>query len=108
LNLKAFIEGFYTGGGQMQAVLYNNLMSADPTACDSVTIELHHDFPPYNLAASLTVLLHTDGTATAKFPSSLLNNSYYIVFRHRNSIETWSKDPLLFNSSAMSFDFTHQ
>ena len=97
LHLKAFIEGFYIGGGQMQALLFNRNFSTDPTACDSVTIELHASSAPYDLVASVKALMHVDGNATANFPSSLMSNSYYLVFRHRNSLETWSKEPILFN-----------
>ena len=46
LNLKAFIEGFYWGGGLMQAVLYNNdPITFTQTDCDTVTIELHESIP---------------------------------------------------------------
>lgn len=107
LNLKAFIEGFYAGAGQMLAVLYNNdPFMYSPNACDSIMVELHTSFSPYDLVASVSILLHTDGSATAIFPSSLVNNSYYIVLRHRNTLETWSKVPLLFNAPTVSFDFT--
>src|SRR5436190_21975462 len=40
LNLKMFIEGFYIGGGQMQAVLYTLNLNVNPAACDSITVEL--------------------------------------------------------------------
>lgn len=107
LTLKAFIEGFYLGGGQMQAVLYNNdPVKYSANACDSITVELHSSASPYNLVASVNVLLHTDGSAIAQFPSALMNGSYYIVLRHRNAMETWSKNAVLFNSSSLSFDFT--
>ena len=92
----------------MAAILYNTGNSTDPTACDSLTIELHHPASPFNLVASVKVILHTDGTVTAKFPSMLPVNSYYIVLRQRNSIATWSKTPFAIGSSASSFDFTKQ
>ncbi|MBL0097200.1 MAG: hypothetical protein IPP46_12470 [Bacteroidetes bacterium] len=40
------------------------------------------------------------------FPGSSIGNSYYIVVRHRNAIETWSKFPILFNGTAVTYDFT--
>jgi hypothetical protein len=105
LNLKIFIEGFYSGGGQMQPVLYNNSQSSDPTASDSITVELYHSFAPYDLVYSKKGLIHTNGNGSFNF-LSVTQGSYYIVIRHRNAIETWSKDPVLINSSPLSFDFT--
>jgi len=106
LNLKMFIEGFYMGGGQMQAVLYNNNLNASPAACDSVTVELHNAFSPYSIFTSVNVLLHTDGSADVRFPISVSSNSYYVAVRHRNAIETWSKNPVRFSDAVAIFDLT--
>jgi len=107
LNLKAFIEGFYTGGGQMTAVLHNNdPLNYPPNSCDVVSVELHNSNPPYGFVVSKNVVLLTDGSALVQFPNTVPQDSYYIVLRHRNSIETWSKVPLLFNGDILSFDFT--
>ncbi len=106
LNLKVFIEGFYTGSRQMQAALYINSLSMDTTACDSITIELHAPSSPYDLVTSSTVLMHTDGSVTVQFDPAITNHEYYIVLRQRNAIETWSKNPILFDSAIVNFDFT--
>lgn len=106
LNLKIFIEGLYTANRQMTSVLFNSNMNTDPTACDSIIIELHSVDTPDDVIASANALLHTDGSSVTIFPSSLLNNSYYLVIRHYNTIETWSKNPVAFNLPAISFDFT--
>ena len=106
LNLKAFLEGLYVSGGSLTALLYNNSLSADPTASDSVLVELRDSSLPDNVVASSFGILHTDGTAVILFPSSLMNGAYYLVIRHRNSMETWSKNPVMFNSSVTNFDFT--
>lgn len=108
LNLKLFFEGFYSGNGEMQAVLYNNGLSSDPTACDSILVELRDPILPDSVIVGSRVLLHTDGNSQILFPSSVLNNSYYLVVHHRNSVEIWSKDPMLFDSSIVNFDFTSQ
>ncbi len=106
LNLKVFIEGFYQGNDSMQPILYNNEASTDSTACDSIAIELHDATEPDTLVAVAKALLHTNGMAEVLFPDLPMNSSYYVVVRHRNGLETWSKDPLLFDSASMSFDFT--
>ena len=106
LNLKAYIEGFYLGNGQMQAALYSNFPNDyTSTDCDSVLIELHEAQSPYATVASSYAILQTDGTAEIRFPASLGNGDYYIVLRHRNSIETWSKLPVTFGA-VTNYDFT--
>ncbi len=106
LNVKMFIEGFYLGIGQMQAVLFNLGISSDETACDTVTVELHDDVFPYATNAIVKTILHTDGNAQAVFPADFINQNQYIVIRHRNMIETWSKEPVLMNGPLINFDFS--
>jgi hypothetical protein len=106
LNLKIFIEGFYIGGGQMQAVLYQNNLDINPAACDSITVELHDASSPYSIFTSVNALLRVDGSADVRFPISVSCNSYYIAVRHRNSMEIWSRDPVRFSDAIAAFDFT--
>ena len=106
LNLKAYIQGFYTSSGQMQAPLYNKDPMLPSNYCDSITVELHHATSPYTLVATRNTLLLTDGTALVKFPATLVNGSYYIAIRGRNVVETWSKNTVLFNSANVNFDFS--
>jgi Zn-dependent metalloprotease len=104
LNVSAFIEGYYLTNGHMQAVIdpINN-----PSQCDTFIVELHASLFPYNFIVSDTSILNTDGTSTCIFPIGVLNNSYYIVFRHRNGLQTWSGLPVLFNSNTISYSFTN-
>ncbi|MFN8249604.1 MAG: endonuclease [Ferruginibacter sp.] len=107
LNLTLFLEGFYTGSNSMNANIFDLGMSADPTASDNIQVNL---WSAGSLSNSLpdytgTALLHTNGTATIQFPAAVLGNSYYIAVVHRNSIETWSKLPVLF-SSTTNYDFS--
>ncbi len=108
LNLKIYIEGFYSGNGQMRPVLFNDNMSADNTVSDYVTVELHSATAPYGLVTSTSALLNRNGNCSVSFPGSVSNNSYYLVIHHRNSVETWSKVPVSFPPSVTSlgFDFT--
>ena len=108
LNLNLFLEGFYTGSGTMRATKFDLGLSADPTATDDITVNL---WSAANLANpnpdhSLSTLLHTDGTATVDFPATVSGNSFYIAIKHRNSIETWSKLPVLFTSTT-TYDFSN-
>jgi hypothetical protein len=99
LNLGLFIEGFYIGSNTMSPVLFNSGASSNPLACDSITIELHNTTNPYATAHTVNGLLLTNGTCQVTFPGSALGNSYYIVVNHRNTIETWSKLPVLMSSN---------
>jgi hypothetical protein len=107
LNVTAFLEGFYTGSGTMIANLYNLEISTDDTETDSVQVNL---WSAANLSSatpdySVTAVLHTDGTLTAVFPGATLNNNYYVALKHRNSIETWSAEPVTIASTG-SYDFS--
>jgi hypothetical protein len=106
LHFKAYIQGFYAGAGQMTPVLMNTGLSTNPGLCDSVHVELHDVLSTSTIVASTTGVLHTDGYVDLQFPASVIGNSYYLVVHHRNSIETWSKDPVFVGSALMSFDFT--
>ncbi len=106
LNLKVFFEGLYMGNDEMQPVLYTNGLSNDPTACDSITVEVHDAVLTDDIIASARVLLHTDGNTHISFPAAVSGRSLYLVIHHRNSIEIWSKHPVDFNSSVIDFDFT--
>jgi YVTN family beta-propeller protein len=106
-NLKLFIEGYYSGGGLMQPVLFNAGASLMNTSCDSITIELHDPFT-FNTIFTNRVMLNTSGIATVNYPHSISGGNYYIVVRTRNTIETWSKLPVTFNSSSVFFDFSSQ
>jgi hypothetical protein len=103
-----FIQGYYAGNNSMHASLFSNGFSSDPTACDSITVRLHEPAIPHAPAVTSKALLHSNGNAEIFFPSSVFNHTYYISIRHRNSIETWSKEPVLFTSPSVSFDFAGQ
>ena len=95
LNLNIFIEGYYIGNGIMNTPLYNFFVNADPTVCDSITVELH-DAVTFEIAASVQTLLHADGSATMNFTETLNGGSYFIGVIHRSTIQTWSAMPVTF------------
>ena len=77
-----------------------------PTITDSVLVELHSTVSPYNTIASKMDHLHTNGTGTFTFPGMYVNNYYYVVLKHRNSIETWSKLPVFLPPGGSSYNFS--
>ena len=85
LHLRFFIEGFYTGNGNMRATIDPvNL----PLVCDIVKVELHNPTPPYARARFIQGTINTDGRGNFTFPAQVAGHSYYIVLYvdGRNSI----------------------
>jgi uncharacterized protein (TIGR02145 family) len=106
LTVRLFIEGFYIGASSMSPVLYNNGLSMNPLDCDSVIVELRDPLSPTTVLYSEMTLLNVSGYASISAPISLVGSSVYIVVKHRNAIETWSKLPVMINPAGASFDFT--
>ncbi len=110
LNLKMYLGAFYTGAGLMDnsgsgGCLYLTNVSPDPLDVDSVIISAMAADAPHTLVDAQVGILKTNGDVTVKFGSAVHSNtSYYIKIKHRNSIETWSKTPVLFlNTTTYSF-----
>lgn len=93
LNLHLYIEGFYLGGGMLAEILGNGI-------CDTIRVELHDPMSPSSIIYSATSLLTVQGNANLHLPPALRGNYYYVVIRHRNSIETWSKLPIYMTASS--------
>jgi endonuclease G len=51
-------------------------------------------------------LLSASGTGTFTFSNAINGSNYYIVVKHRNSIETWSASVQSFTSNTLSYNFT--
>lgn len=107
VNLKLYLEGFYRGGGMMQPALYDLGISPEPTATDSITVNL---WSPLNLSAqgpdyTANGLLHNDGSISLNLPLGITGNSFYIAIKHRNSLETWSSLPMTFEPVTF-YDFS--
>jgi hypothetical protein len=92
LALTLRIEGFTNAG--------TGLMVADTVSCI-----IKNGASPYSTVDSVKIKLNTSGQGTVNSTQVLINNDYYIVTKHRNSIETWSH---LVNFPAYnpSYDFT--
>ena len=105
-NLKAMLQGLYLGNGKMISALRSADGVSPMSIADSITIELRNHNTPYNVLYIVKGLLDTAGNATITFPAAVNGNSYYVVVNHRNSIATWSANPLSF-STTTNYDFTN-
>ena len=91
LSITSLIEGFYDGFTMVP---------------DSVTIQLRNTFIPYTLVEQKETVLNSLGQGTELFTSLTNATPYYVVIKHRNSIETWSANPQSFYFGTLNYDFT--
>jgi hypothetical protein len=91
LYLTALIEGFFNGETMIP---------------DTVTVALRNISSPYTMAEEKKMILNTVGQGSALYTLVPDATSYYLVVKHRNSIETWSASGQSFGGGALSYDFT--
>jgi hypothetical protein len=73
----------------MNPVLFNQGVSTNSNLTDQITVELTSVQWPYQLIATTTANLMTNGSATCTFNSAPAG-MYFIVVKHRNGVQTWS------------------
>ncbi len=93
LQITALIEGFY-----------NN--ASNSMVPDTITVFLRNISSPYAIIDSAKGILNSGGMGTLNFSSPANGTPYFIVVKHRNSIETWSSGGNIFTSNSLSYDFT--
>lgn len=74
-------------GGNIQG-FYNDVTNSQ--VADTIKVYLNIIISPYSSVDSAKAVLSSGGTTALTF-NNAPNGTYYIVFRHRNSLETWSK-----------------
>jgi subtilisin-like proprotein convertase family protein len=99
LDLKILIEGYYRGNGQMIGTI-------SPSICDTIFVGIADMNVPHSIIYSVSGPISITGNGSFRFSGDVLGNSYYIVVKHRNSIEVWSKVPFLFSLPVNEFDFS--
>lgn len=107
INLTAFVEGFYLGNSKMQSLFNNPSVVNEKTVADIIQVKLHRSQAPYDSIYSCNALVNTDGTARVLFPASAIGNAYYLVIKHRNSIETWSASPVNITALGATYNFSN-
>ncbi len=97
LELTILLEGYVNIDYSMVNALYDLQISSDSNLVDSIEINLWspnnlgNEFPDYTCKTTLT----TNAKAQAVFPCATIGKYYYVAVKHRNTIETWSKNPVL-------------
>ena len=103
LNLKLYLQGYYSGSGTMQPVLMNQGLPAPITETDTILVELH-DAENFKLVDSKKAVLLTDGTVSVNFTQP--EGTYYIAIKHRNTIQTWSTNPVVCTANSALYNFS--
>ncbi len=93
INLTAFIEGFYNPA--------SNIMISD-----TVRIYLRNSASPYAVIDSTKSTLNSSGAGAFTFSYPVNGVNYFIVIKHRNSIETWSKTAQAFTGGSLTYNFS--
>jgi hypothetical protein len=77
------------------------------TRKDTISVMLRMPFAPYALVEKQTVVYDTiTGSAAVPFTFAENGSSYFIYVSHRNSISTWSANPVGCSDNTLNYDFT--
>jgi hypothetical protein len=106
MQVKAYLQGYYAGQGTMHPVLMNQGQANGINDVDSVWVDVHQPSSPYSLLYSTPGVLQTDGIIAANLPSTYQGNAFYIALRHRNTIKTWSANPVFINLVDNLYNFS--
>lgn len=93
LQCTSLIEGLYDQG--------SNIMIPDTSS-----VILRNAFAPYGIVDSASAVINSSGTGSFNYLNAVNGVNYYLIVRHRNSIDTWSSAPHDFASNNLTFDFT--
>ncbi len=103
--LTAFLQGMYTGGSTMTAAPFNADGVTSNTIADTITVELRTITG--TLAYSSVGTISTSGLANITFPGAAIGGSYYIGFKHRNSITIASANTVTILANGTSYNFSN-
>jgi len=107
LDLTMFLEGYYAGSSTMTSVLMNQgIGNTIGTEVDTILVELRDSLDPSIVVDQANLLLMTDGTASGTFLNAQPGTSYWIVIKHRMSIQTWSAAEVMFSAAGTTYDFS--
>jgi hypothetical protein len=102
LELNVLLQGLYNGNGTMRTALSDTSVKG---VCDTVIVSLHGPVYPNELISSHIALADTTGKIILNTRLSD-GMEYYLSVKHRNSLETWSKYPIMLNSPLTTYNFT--
>jgi len=94
VKINSLLEGHYNS-------------STDNNIEDTICIFLRNTIIPYyTIADSAKVVLDSNGQGIVDFTNAVNDVWYFLIIKHRNSIETWSNQMIMFHGDQISYDFT--
>lgn len=92
--VKVIPQGFYNDGDYLNSA-------------DTITVLLANASSPFAIVDSASVILDSISFQATASLATAASGSYYIVIKHRNSIETWSASAVAYTKgSTTNYDFT--
>jgi len=74
---------------------------------EQLTVCLARSVFPYDILFTATAVPDANGCARYEFPGAVIDESYYLVVKSLNSLETWSAAPQVVNGlNCLEYDFT--
>jgi len=92
--ITGFIEGFYNS-------------STDKLIGDTLRLYLRNTASPFTIVDSSKSRLDSTGNIRFYLSNVLNAVNYYIVLKHRNSIETWSNFGYSFSAGVLTYNFSN-
>lgn len=102
MNVKAFVEGFYNETTSSMTAVIDPV--ANPSLFDTIEVQLADEFDG-GILYSERVVFDVNGNGVINVPVNLNGSNCYLSLDHRNSIRTWSANPIVINNGT-SYDFT--
>ena len=93
LYLNAIVEGIYNS-------------TTNKMVKDTARVYLRSSTAPFSLVDSSKCYLDSTGYGVFYFSNAVNSVPYYIVVKHRSSIEVWSSTAKSFNADILSYNFT--
>ncbi|MEO8447361.1 MAG: hypothetical protein ABI528_07695, partial [bacterium] len=93
LNLNSIIQGFYNS-------------STNTSIPDTIRVYIRNINSPYSIIDSSKGVLSNTGSAVFSFLNVINGVNYYLVFKHRNALETWSRLGQSFSNGYLYFNFS--
>jgi len=108
LNLTAYLESLFNSGtGKMNQAQKSGAPQFGDGIADQITVELHNNTAPFATAYTYSGIdLNTNGTVTISTIPAEVTGSFYVVLKHRNSVELWSATAVSFTGSTIDYNFS--
>ncbi len=107
LNIHCYFQSLYKGDGLMNSAFKASGLTQLDQFADSVTVNLWEATSPAQLVNATPVLIDTLGYGITEIPATLIGKNCYWEIKHRNSIATWSAEPIWMNEACNAYDFTY-